>query len=389
MAYKLFVLVIRHMRRQLRRTILTGLTFAVAILIFTVLSAIPASMDRIAEGASKGIRLIVTAPNAYKLPARYCDPIRKMPHVLGCASEIVWGATYRDPKDMILTYGVNPDIFTVTADSDYHPPPDALKSMFNDRRSVSIGHLLMEEHGWKLGETITLKGAGNSKLTITFIPRIEYPPSEYLSRIFYFDRRLLDEAVNNAYGGDIADRANFLVVRVDRAENLALVADGIDERFRNSDAETETTTESDTVANYVTAIGDLRTIVAGLCIVVLVTVLLIAANSMAIMVRDRIGEVAVMRALGFSRLDVAAVLLVEAMLIGLIGASLGAGLAIIFFGHGFTLGALTGSAGYIAVSWPVAIYAVAIATLVGVLSALLPVISAARIPPALAFRKVV
>ncbi|HUA32263.1 MAG TPA: ABC transporter permease [Candidatus Binataceae bacterium] len=388
MAYKLFVIVIRHMRRQLRRTILTGLTFAVAILIYTVLSAIPASMDRIAEGASKGLRLIVTAPNAYKLPARYCDPIRKMPHVLGCAAEIIWGATYRDPKDMILAYGTTADLFTVMADSDYHPPPDVLKSMFADRRSVSVGSVLMEEHGWKLGEPITLKNI-SGKITLTFIPRVEFPPSDYLSRAFFFDRRLLDEAVKNTYGADIADRANFISVRVDRAENMALVADGIDERFRNSDAETETTTESDTVANYVTAIGDLRTIVAGLCIVVLVTVLLIAANSMAMMVRDRIGEVAVMRALGFSRLDVAAVLLVEAMLIGLIGASVGAGLAIVFFGHGFTLGALTGSLGYIAVSWPVAIYAVAIATLVGIASALLPVINAARIPPALAFRKVV
>ncbi len=388
MAYKLFVIVVRHMRRQLRRTILTGLTFAVAILIYTVLSAIPASMDRIAEGASKGLRLIVTAPNAYKLPARYCDPIRKMPHVLGCAPEILWGAIYRDPKDVILLTGVTPDIFTVTSDSDYHPSPDVLKTMFADRRSVSVGSVLMEEHGWKLGEPITMKNV-SGKITLTFIPRIEFPPSDYLSRVFFFDRRLLDEAVKNTFGVDIADRANYLSVRVDRAENLALVADGIDERFRNSDAETESTTESDTVANYVTAVGDLRTIVAGLCIVVLVTVLLIAANSMAMMVRDRISEVAVMRALGFSRLDVASILLVEAMLIGLIGASVGAGLAIIFFGRGFTLGALTGSIGYIAVSWPVAIYSVAIATLVGILSALLPVINAARIPPALAFRKVV
>lgn len=388
MAYKLFVIVVRHMRRQLRRTILTGLTFAVAILIYTVLSAIPASMDRIAEGASKGLRLIVTAPNAYKLPARYCDPIRKMPHVLGCAPEILWGAIYRDPKDVILLTGVTPDIFTVTSDSDYHPSPDVLKTMFADRRSVSVGSVLMEEHGWKLGEPITMKNV-NGKINLTFIPRIEFPPSDYLSRVFFFDRRLLDEAVKNTFGVDIADRANYLSVRVDRAENLALVADGIDERFRNSDAETESTTESDTVANYVTAVGDLRTIVAGLCIVVLVTVLLIAANSMAMMVRDRISEVAVMRALGFSRLDVASILLVEAMLIGLIGASVGAGLAIIFFGRGFTLGALTGSIGYIAVSWPVAIYSVAIATLVGILSAILPVINAARIPPALAFRKVV
>ena len=54
---------------------------------------------------------------------------------------------------------------------------------------------------------------------------------------------------------------------------------------------------------------------------IIITVLLIAANSMAMMVRDRVTEVAVMRALGFERFHVVALLLVEASLIGLTGTS--------------------------------------------------------------------
>jgi len=389
MTVKLLVMMLRHLRRQLRRTLLTGLTFTIAILIYAVLAAIPASMDRIAADAAKRLRLIATAPNAYKLPSRYCDPIRKMPHVLGCATEILWGGIYRDPRDLVIAYGITPDIFTVISDSDYHPAPALLKQAFSDRRSVSVGSVLMKEHGWKLGEPITLRSPGNGKIQLTFIPRIVFPPGEYLSRIFYFDRRLLDDAVHDAYGVDIADRASFLVVRVDRADNMGPVADGIDEKFHNSDAETETISESDTVANDLTAIGDLRTIVEGLCIVVLVTLLLIAANSMAMMVRDRIAEIAVMRALGFSRAHVATIMLGEATLIGLGGAALGAALALWFFGAGFTLGALTGMVGYIEVSGLVAFQEVAAAAIVSVLSAIVPVIDAARISPALAFRKVV
>src|SRR5215475_1523921 len=111
------------MRRQLRRTILTAMTFAVAVFIYTVLVAVPWSMDRIAYNASKGLRLVVTERDNRRLPARYCDPIRKMPHVIGCATEIIWAGVYRDPKRPIILYGITPDIATVTASSDYQIPP--------------------------------------------------------------------------------------------------------------------------------------------------------------------------------------------------------------------------------------------------------------------------
>jgi cell division protein FtsX len=85
MATKLILIAMRNMRRQPRRTILTGLTFAIAVFIYTVLIAVPASMDRITEDISQALRLVVTAPNAYRLPAKYCGAIKKMPHVQGCA----------------------------------------------------------------------------------------------------------------------------------------------------------------------------------------------------------------------------------------------------------------------------------------------------------------
>lgn len=124
MAFRLLIIAFRNMRRQPRRTILTALTFAVAVFMYTVLVAVPWSMDRIADGASKGLRLVVTERNNDRLPARYCDQIKKMPHVLGCAPEIIWGAVYRDPKDPIITYGITQDIATVSDSSDYQLPPD-------------------------------------------------------------------------------------------------------------------------------------------------------------------------------------------------------------------------------------------------------------------------
>ncbi|HUY38488.1 MAG TPA: ABC transporter permease [Candidatus Binataceae bacterium] len=385
---KLLTIAFRNMRRQLRRTVLTALTFAVAVFIYTVLVAVPWSMDRIAYNASKGLRLVVTERNNNSLPARYCGPIRKLPHVLGCAPEILWQAIYRDPKSPIVTYGVTSDITNVTASSDYQVSADLAKKLLTDRRYAMVGYALMNEYDWKLGQPVTLSNPGDSRLTLTFIPLVEFP-NEYMSHAFLFDRRMFDDAVNKAYGANIQDRASFLLVRVDRAENMGLVATEIDENFHNSDAETETTTESNSVANVVSAIGNIRTIIYSLCIVVLLTVLLIAGNSMAMMVRDRIGEVAVMRALGFTRSHVGILLFAEAGMIGVGGAAIGAVVAFYYFGHGVRLGEITGMLGYVQVRPETAIAAVVVALIVSIASAIIPVMQAMRVVPAMAFRQVV
>jgi len=383
MVPKLFQLALRNMRRQLLRTILTALTFAVAVFLYMVLVAVPISMDRIAADSAKGLRLITIAHNSYKLPAKYCGEIRKMPHVIACAPEFQVPTIYRDPRDFVTTIGITDDFFSVTGD-----PPETRKMMASDRRFCLVGTVLMREHGWKLGQQIVLRYSENEKLKLTLIPMQELP-TVLTSRVLFFDRRVLDDAVKGAFGADISDRASFLATKVDRAENMEQVIAEIDENFHNSEAETETTEESDALASVVTGIGDIKTIMYSLCIVVLVTVLLIAANSMAMMVRDRISEVAVMRAVGFGRSYVVMLLLAEAGLIGLSGAVVGAGLALWIFHRGVSVGTLTGGIGYMAVAPDTAALAVVIAFVVSILSAVLPVTRAAQIPPAMAFRKVV
>jgi putative ABC transport system permease protein len=246
----------------------------------------------------------------------------------------------------------------------------------------------MREHNWKIGQPLTLRSPTDARLTLRFIPVLELRQS-YLSRMFFFDRRLLDDAVKKLFGADIQDLASFLVVRVDQAGNMGLVMTQIDESFHNSESETETVTESDSIGNFVTAIGDVRPIIYSMCVVVVLTILLIAANSMAMMVRDRIGDVALMRALGFARGHVAILLLCEAVLIGVTGAVIGAALALWCFSQGLSLGAITGAYGYMEVRLETALSAIAVALLVSVASAIVPIINAARIQPAIAIRKTV
>jgi putative ABC transport system permease protein len=107
------------------------------------------------------------------------------------------------------------------------------------------------------------------------------------------------------------------------------------------------------------------------------------------MVRDRTCEVAVMRALGFQQMHIVTLLMAEAAAIGLVGAAVGAAVALWKFGTGTSLGPITGMMGYMTVRPPTALAAIGVALLVSVASAAAPVIRAMGITPASAFRKVI
>ena len=132
-----------------------------------------------------------------------------------------------------------------------------------------------------------------------------------------------------AHGYPADDIAWQLIARSDTPEHLAMLSKEIDQHFRNSPYETRTMTEKDAISDGLSQVGNIRAMVYSLCAIVILTVWLIAANSAAIMVRDRIGEVAVMRALGFSPGQIANLLFGECALIGMAGGALGAGAGLV------------------------------------------------------------
>jgi putative ABC transport system permease protein len=382
-------LVMRNVRRNLRRTILTVLTVALSTLIFAVLAAVPASMDQIVKEASRSLRVLVNNRTGpwYGLPARYCDDILRMPGVKACLSFTGWFGTYRDPQDTILAFAVKP-VNTVVADvvPDYGISRDAIVNFGKNRRAAWAGTLLMKHNGWKLGQQFILRGTGAGHMELSFVLVGEIPSKHY-PNTFVFRRDYLEDALK-ANGEPIGDPW-FLMVRVGGVQQIPGTIKAIDDHFHNSDFETRTVTESDSIAGGLSELGDVRGIVLSLCSIVLLTVLLIAANSMAMTVRERLSEVAVLRTLGFTPMQVAAMLFGECGLIGLAGGALGAGVALWLFGGGLTLGAVLGGVGYLWVSPAIALEALGVAVALCLLSGLLPILSAIRTAPALALREVV
>ena len=380
-------LIERNMRRNLRRTLLTILTIALATFIYTVLVSVPASMDHIVKDASGTLRLIIinkTAPWE-DLPARYCDQIDKMPGAAACVGITGWFATWRDISEPILAFGAGPGIADVFPD--YQLSRENQRLATKDRRSATVGTVLMKKMGWKIGDHITLRGtdAGHMQMDFIIIGTIE---NKRYPNTFLFRRDYLMES-RKANGLPDEDIAWNIIVRAGSVGDLQPLAKGIDEHFTNSDYETRTLTESDAVASGLSALGNIRGIVFALCAVVVLTVLLIAANSTAMMVRERISEVAVMRSLGFSRGALSVLLFGECGFIGAVGGLIGAGFALWKFHDGVTLGAALGGNGALWVTPDLALNAVVVAVAVSLVSGLVPIFEALRISPAMAFRRVV
>lgn len=377
----------RNLMRNRRRAALTILTVALATFVYTVLAAVPASMDRIIADASTTLRLMVNNRTApwYDLPARYCEQVRKMPGCAACVAMRGYLGTYRDIHESVFMYATGPEMTAVFPD--YDITHEQMNALAREKRGAIVGEVLARKHDWKVGRQIIIHGRPPEDIDLTFIIVGIVKPKHY-PNVFVFRRDYLNEA-RKARGFGDEDIAWFLMVRADSSEHLLPLASQIDETFRNSDYETRTISESAALSTGLSALGDVRAIILSLCIIVILTVLLIAANSMAMAVRERIGEIAVMRALGFDAATIAALLFGECALLGIVGGASGAGAALWLFAGGVTLGAVLGDIGALWVTPMGALGGVAAALAVTLASGAIPIIGALRTAPALALRAVV
>ena len=299
---------------------------------------------------------------------------------------VVLQATYQNASETVQAFALDADKVAVMY-PDYNLPPQVLEQFNNNRSAAVAGRLLMRKHGWKVGDVVTLR-ADSNRLDIKFTMAGEIPADNY-PNFFMFRRDYLVEAEKKIGIPEEKHPAGFLVTRVDTANHVPSVIHQIDQGFHNSDFETASMTESEAVSGLMSTVGDIRGIVSAVSAVIALTIFLIAANAMSMMVRERLRDVAVLRALGFSQPYIARILFGECALIGAVGGGIGCGLALWQFGNGTTLRAVLESAGYLTVTYSAAAEALITAIVISLLSAAIPVWGAMRVTPADAFRKTI
>ena len=368
------------MRRKVR-TVFTLLSVFIAFMLFAMLGAVDQAFTggvRLADAD----RLVVTNKVGLinSMPINYADRIATVPGV----GQVTWqewvGAYFQDPRQPITGFGVDEDTFLGVHD-DMSVPPDQAQAWIKDRQGVLIGETVAKHYGWKVGDHFPLRSniwrdkQGNSTWDVT-VEGIYHggPGDQLLMHYKYLDDT---RAFRN-------NQVGMFMLKIASPEKAANIGGQIDQMFANSDAETKTSTEKAFVEGFAAMLGNIGKIVTGIVTAVLFSMLLVIANTMAQSIRERVSELAVLKALGFSRRGVGFMVLTESLLVtslgGVLGLLLGAGLA---NGIGSKLPFVQDfhtPAGTVA-------FGILLMVILGLLAGLLPAIQAMRLQVATALRR--
>ncbi|MGD0267750.1 MAG: FtsX-like permease family protein [Candidatus Sulfotelmatobacter sp.] len=311
--------VVRNTFRNKRRSILTLLSIGFSLLLLTLMASIWRTFY-IDVGAPDSARRVITRDRvslAFFLPAYYRDKIRSLPGVVAVAPMTWFGGRYKDdrPENFFAQLATDPDEYMKVA-SDKIIPPEQILAWQRDRAGALVDVTLANKYGWKVGDKITLLGTifdVNPELTIRGIYHRD-PPQNAL----YFNAKYLEEAVPWFKG-----QAGWYSTQLAKPDDVARVSSEIDDMFRNSPEQTKTESEKAFQLSFVATLGNVKAFILGICGAVVFTILLVSANTMAMSVRSRTREIAVLKTLGFTRQRVLSLFVFEAVALAVAGGVLG------------------------------------------------------------------
>ncbi|MFZ3216844.1 MAG: FtsX-like permease family protein [Candidatus Acidiferrales bacterium] len=382
---KFLPLLLAYLTRKKFRTILTIGSFAVALFLFAFLAVVKGAFGRGADiaGADRLVtinRISIIQP----IPLSYRDKILTIPGVKSITHNNWFGGVYQEEKNFFPQFVIDPENQRQVM-SELIVPDDQWQNFLKDREGAIVGAKTAQRFGWKIGDRVPIKNAGYGatgtwEFNIDGIYHSQHAGGDETQ--FWFQWDYFEERVPQSFKGDVG----WYVLRLDNPDDAARVAKAIDDMFTNSPYETKTETESAFAAGWVKQFGNIEFLILSIGAVVFFTLLLITGNTMAIAVRERVGELAVLKAIGFSDVTVLFFVLGESLFIALCGGLLGLGLAILAVP---VLGnALNGLLPELILSPAILAMGLATAVFIGVAGGILPGIGAMRMRVVTALRRV-
>jgi len=378
---KFFRLVLAQLLRKKVRTTLTIGSFTVALFLYGLLVTIRGAFSGGADVAGVDRLTVINKTSLIMpLPFSYRDRILRVPGVSGVTYATWFGGVYQDEKNFFPQFGVDKDTwFDVYAE--YVLPKDQREAFLRDRQACLAGKNLAKRFSFKVGDRLPLRGTiwpGAWEFNVAGIYEGNRPEVDTTGLLFRFD--YLEERRQFGKG-----TVGWYVVRLANPDDAVKVTRTIDEGFANSPFETLTQTEKAFATAFAKQMGNIEFLVMTIGSVVFFTLLLVTGNTMAIAVRERTGELAVLKTVGFSGPGVLALILAEAVLIAGQGGLIGLGLAKLF-----TLGGdpTRGLLGTFYLSWGSLGLGFMLALGVGAVAGILPAVAAMRLRVADALRRV-
>ena len=388
-------LIVRNLFRHPLRTLFTTLSIALSIFLVCAVLSLPSALTAILDRATSNTRISVhhEAGLTYLLPASYVNKVRGVPGVVAVNHYTWFGGLYDEPKNMFPNFGIDPETVAEMW-PDYHIDPAALRRFRAVRNAALVGEQTMRKFGWKIGQNVTLKGTA-FPVDLTFEIVGVIPAASGNPVVLWFHHKYLEEALQPRPGWPFSGFpfVGMVWVQADRPENVERIMRDIDALFHNSEAETAAETERSFFQNFMSSYQGFIRVILGVGFLVVLAVVLIAANTSAMGVRERVPEIAMLKSLGFKRRPILVVLLCESILQGAVGGVLGAGAAFGLFralaaaGKGGGLGPLLGPLGSFYMSGETAMQGIAIALAVGTVSGIVPAWNGARLNVTEALRR--
>lgn len=318
------LLILSNFKRHRTRLILTILSILVSFVLFAYLSAIRNAfqMGVSVAGANRLIvrnRISLIQP----LPQSYESQIEQIDGVANATQASWFGGIYKDGRRQFGQIAVEPDEF-FDVYPEYVIPPEGKALWLKTRTGAFAGRKLANALGWKVGDKIpiqatymTPKGGGNT-WTFDLVAIQDGATEEVDTSSFFFRHDYLDE--NRARGQGLT---GWYYIKIKDPKNAENVVKQIDEKFANSPYETKTETEKAFIKGFAEQMGNIGAIVVAILTAVFFTILLVAGNTMAQAVRERIGELGVLKAIGFTDLQMLLLVLAESLLIAIVGGAIG------------------------------------------------------------------
>jgi putative ABC transport system permease protein len=312
------------------------------------------------------------------MPIAHRDRIRQVPGVEEVVASQWFGGVYKDPANFFAQFALDAEQFPMVYPEVQTQTPGQMEEFIKLRTGALAGVELAKRFGWKVGDRITLQGAifpVDPELTITGLVSGGGSESNFYFHWDYFNE-LFPQNVSGTF-----------IVKAKNAEDIPAISENVDTIFSNTTAPTKTETESAFILGFASMWGNVRLLLASISTVVIFTVVLVAANTMAMSIRERTGEIAILKTLGFSPRQVLGMLIAESMLIALAGGLLGSlGGRLLY--SSMNLSSMTmGFIQTLNVRWTTVGIAAGISLLVAIVSTLVPAYGASRLPIAVAIRR--
>ncbi len=378
---KYLALILANLKRKKVRTVLTIGSFAAALFLFGLLIAVRGAFNQGITVAGADRLIVINRVSLMQpLPLSYRDQIRQVAGVKAVTFATWFGGVYQDERNFFPQIVIDPEAWREMYPEFRISDADWTEFM-KERQAVLVGESTVKRFGWKVGDRIPIKGTyipGTWEFNLRGVytgTRPEDDTTQFWLRRDYFEEKA------PAYWKGIV---GWYIVKIANPDDAPGIVASIDGRFANSPYETKTETEKSFATSFVKQIGNIELLILSIGAVVFFTLLLVTGNTMAIAVRERTGELAVLKTVGFRDGIVLWLVLGESLALALAGGTVGVLLA---------KGAAPGLSGFM-YGAPILLpprdlaLGILLALVAGALAGILPALSAMRLRVVDALRRV-